>query len=336
MFIYINIFMSKIKILLTGDNNQKREFEYTLTDSSASQSFLNVWQQLFSAYNNTTQYFDFECPTPTQSVDHLNQVIYDICADIVKSYPEVVIPVCWTETPYTQSSLNILHDKFAESTHNNPDLFLLQRLKDLNFAIHNLEARVLNEKNKLQDIANFPPYVSSFSLASLENEFKQTLTIEDAQSYDVNFKDLNCLIIGYNTLGKDLQALVFDDDINSMKNNDRYVPKTTIMSQFSMIVPYTELSEEQQTLQSTATKQRIHDWCNKNNSKDYGVDPDHFTNWPGRLVIGYMPHSVSHWTWIMDQSNIIISRIIFETSNWSGEITRAPQGDHFFKLHQYS
>lgn len=331
MFIYINIHMATVNILLTGDNT-KREFSYTLDDTPAANTFQNIWSKIFQEYTGTVQHFDFECPTPTQSVEYLNQVVFNICAGIVQEYPDVAIPECWTETPYTQTSLNILHDKFAESTHLNPPGDLLLRLKDLNFAIHNLEARVLNEQNTAQDLGNFPPYVSSFQLFGLEKDFAVPLTQAEATSYNVNFKDVSCLIIGYNTLGKDLQALVFDNDVNSMHNPERYVPKTTIMSQFSMIVPYRELTDEEQYNQTASTTKRIRDWCSLNNSVDAGVDPDDFINWPGRMIIGRMPHSSEHWNWIMDQESITISRVQFSDI---GELTRTVKPG-YYNVFQYS
>lgn len=285
-------------------SQDSRTFEYVFRNNSASEKFCQVWQNIFDNHAGTQIELVMECPTPTDSVSKLNQNIYDICADIVSTYPDIEIPECWTQTPYTQDSLNELHDKFAENTQLEPEPVLQKRLSDLNFAIHNLESRVLNEA---EGRGNLPRYVSSCSAASIEQQYAFALEPEDSDAYDGACFEQSVLISSYNTLGKDLQALAFDNDLTSMRNNKRYVPKTTIMSQFSMIVPPEFLSAEQLQEKRQGIQQFVDNWCEQNNTRFYGVDPLHFVNRTGRLVIAdKVDAQQDDWNWIMDQDSLHI------------------------------
>ena len=285
-------------------------FKYVFRNNSASKKFCQVWQNIFDNYAGTHIELTMECPTPTDSVAKLNQNIYDICADIVTKYPDIIIPDCWIQLPYTQKSLNELHDKFAENTQMEPVPALQKRLSHLNFAIHNLESRVLNEA---EGRGNLPRYVSSCGAASIERQYALDLEPEDSLAYDGACFEQSVLISSYNTLGKDLQALAFDNDLTSMRNNQRYVPKTTIMSQFSMIVPPEFLTAEQLQEKRQGMQQFVDDWCEQNNTRLYGVDPVHFVNRTGRLVIAdKVDATQTDWNWIMDQDSLHIQQFVIQ------------------------
>lgn len=297
--------MTQIRITLNGDT-ESRTLVYTMTDSSASNKFLDIWKSITQQYHEQLIEFDFECPTPISPEKRLQKNIHDICQTIVDSYPDLDIPECWNNFPYNQLDLNILHDKFAENTKINPPPGAAKLLSDLNFAIHELEAKWLNRG---EEFVNLPPYVSSCSAFKIESQFARPLTESDAESYDAGFKYQNCMIIGYNTLGKDLQALAFDNDINSMQSTDRYVPKTDIKSQFSIIVPGTIVDPEMIAHKRNSINTFVRWWAEENQSIDYGIDPDHHINRTGRMVIGYCEHN--HYDWIMLQKNINYQEVDF-------------------------
>jgi hypothetical protein len=299
--------MATVTITLTGDTDY-RILNYELRNNSASDKFLNVWQRIFQDYNGQVLEFDFECPTPTSSEQTLQYNIHNICKQIITDWPDIDIPACWRNVPYNQTDLNVLHDKFAENTQLQPDENLARMLCDLNFAIHELEAKIMNQAENFES----PPYISSCSAYKVEADYSIPLTESDAQCYDAGFKYQNCMIIGYNTLGKDLQALAFDNDINSMKNSLRYVPKTDIKSQFSIIVPEPSawLPESELNQYRHGIQQHVTNWAIDNNSIDYGIDPADFKNFTGRMIIGYSDDDI--YEWIMQQSGISMHSIRFE------------------------
>ncbi len=297
--------MAIITITLTGDTDY-RILNYELSNNSASNKFLNVWQRIFQDYDRQILEFDFECPTPMASEQTLQNNIFNICRQIVTDCPDIDIPDCWQNVPYNQSELNILHDKFAESTQLQPNENVASMLCDLNFAIHELEAKIMNQAENFES----PPYISSCSAYKVEANYSTPLTESDAQCYDAGFKYQNCMIIGYNTLGKDLQALAFDDDVNSMKNPLRYVPKTDIKSQFSIIVPGTTMPESELNQYRQSIQQHVTNWAVDNNSHEYDIDPNNFKNFTGRMIIGYSEDNV--YEWIMQQSGISMHSIRFE------------------------
>lgn len=297
--------MKQIRITLRGDD-ESRVLVYTMIDGCASSKFLDVWKNITTQYNNQIVSFDFECPTPVSPEKQLQQNIFNICQNIVDTYPDLDIPDCWNNVPYNQLDLNILHDKFAENTQLQPTPGAARLLADLNFAIHELEAKWLNRG---EEFDNLPPYVSSCSAYKIESQFTCPLTECDAESYDAGFKYQNCMIIGYNTLGKDLQALAFDNDIASMKGTDRYVPKTDIKSQFSIIIPGTVIDSDLIAHKRKSITTFVRWWAEENRSIDYGIDPDAYINRPGRMVIGHCDQN--YYNWIMQQSSIHYEKVDF-------------------------
>ncbi len=297
--------MATVTITLTGETDY-RILNYELSNNSASDKFLNVWQRIFQDYNGQVLEFDFECPTPISSEQTLQYNIHNICKQIITDWPDIDIPACWRNVPYNQTDLNVLHDKFAENTQLQPDENLARMLCDLNFAIHELEAKIMNRAENFES----PPYISSCSAHKVEADYSILLTESDAQCYDAGFKYQNCMIIGYNTLGKDLQALAFDNDINSMKNSLRYVPKTDIKSQFSIIIPGTTMPESELNQYRQSIQQHVTNWAIDNNSHEYDIDPNDFKNFTGRMIIGHCADNV--YEWIMQQSSISMHSVRFE------------------------
>lgn len=299
--------MTTMSITLQSSTGTKT-FDYILRNNSASKKFCQVWRNIVDNHTGEPIQFLMECPVPMDNVIKLNQAIHDICADIVAMYPNIEIPSCWTQTPYSQYSLNELHDKFAENAALSSDPKLRKFLSDLNFSIHQLEAKMLNDT-----VGNLPPYMGSYSAVNLEKQYALPLEPEDSFAYDGACFEQSVLIIGYNTLGKDLQALAFDNDTTSMLNNQRYVPKTTVMSQFSMIVPHKIIGQQQLIDKRKDIQKFVNTWCEQNNTRFYGVDPEHFINRIGRMIIADKVNAhEDDWKWIMAQDNLHLSEFTLE------------------------
>ena len=283
-----------------------KTFDYVLRDNNASKKFCQVWKNIVDNHTSESIEFLMECPVPTDSVTKLNQAIYDICADIVAIYPNIEIPSCWKQKPYSQSSLNELHDKFAENAALSSDPKLSKRLSDLNFSIHQLESKMLHDS-----IEN--PYISSCSAVNLEKQYALPLEPEDSFAYDGACFEQSVLILGYNTLGKDLQAIAFDNDVTSMLNNQRYVPKTTIMSQFSMIVPCKIVGTQHLIDKRESIQEFVDTWCEKNNTRFYGVDSKHYVNQVGRMILADKVNACEDdWKWIMAQDDLHLYEFTLE------------------------
>lgn len=299
--------MDKILIHYSGDNDASRVLEYTLRNNSTTDKFLSVWQYI--SQSKSTVESDIEWHIPSYDEQYYTNLIYSIC-QALESRHGVELPPGWQTPPYSSDYLNVLHEGFRVNQNDSTNSAYSDLLHDLNLNIHQLEGFIYAEQ-----AGDVNPVIHSFM--DFANSYKFDFEETDASLLDTNYRNRHCIFMAYETLGKTLESVVIDNDL-AILDNGVLMPKTKIGSQFSVCVPWSNFSDHQMLQLNQSYCNQITDWCNQNNIlEQYNVDHTHWLHQPGRVILADGHTTQSDWQWFVDQDNVILESVEFQTSKFN-------------------
>jgi hypothetical protein len=255
-----------MKLTVTLQNKQKENkiLQWTLKDSVIATRWANLVKS--TPRQNQNYHSDFDWWMAGYTQEHFDKIVAQMTAICVRLNAEkgFDIPVDWFQN-LTRDSLNGLHLKFhelAENTPNDPDI------NQLNYIVHNAESCLSNIKwNK-----KFSSLI--FNLNVLASE---PLLPKDYLQFDQYNIAPGSLILGYDTIGKNLFHCYVDNDIDLIQHS-MVRPKLTLTSAVNCYI--SGMSESREPA-------RYHKWCEDNDIlNNYGYDSRNPLHSGGCCVIG--------------------------------------------------
>ncbi len=253
-----------MKLTVTLSNQQEiKTLQWLISESDIA----TRWASLIKTAprQNENYHSDFDWYMAGYTPEHFDKIVAQMTAICSRLNAEkgFDIPVDWFQN-LTRDSLNGLHLKFhelAENIPNDPDI------NQLNYIVHNAESCLSNIKwNK-----KFSSLI--FNLNVLVQE---PLKPEDYLQFDQYNIAPGSLILGYDTIGKNLFHCYTDQDLD-LVSSGMVRPKLTLTSAVNCyIAGMPELREPQQ----------YYKWCSDNNLTQYGYDCHDPLHTGGSCVIG--------------------------------------------------
>ena len=178
-------------------------------------SLLDRWISIVERRKATNDSIELKISNKTLTDLELLMSIINEIIDKINSYYDKQLPIYTSTTEINANTLNHLHEEFelyGERQEKNPDLFPGEEFHHtwlrLNEYIHILETAI--------DTGPFPQFSCLVQYEPFERG--DTVTSTDKLFLDTDFT-WGQLYLGYNTLGKDWQHVMEDDDTRVITNN---------------------------------------------------------------------------------------------------------------------
>jgi hypothetical protein len=254
----------KLAITLCNELNETKTLQWNIGTSGIAARWANLLKT--TARHNDNYYSNFDWWMAGHTQEHLDKIVSTMSTICNKLNDEkgFNIPAHWFEN-INRESLNQLHLEFhelAERTPDDPDV------NQLNYIVHNAESCLSNIKwNK-----KFSNLIVNF------NVFAQELLLpEDYLEFEHYSIPPGSLILGYDTIGKNLFHCYTDQDLDLISKN-MVRPKVTLTSAVNCYIS---------GMQETREPQNYYKWCDNNSILDaHGYDCRMPLHSGGQCIIG--------------------------------------------------
>lgn len=239
----------KLAITLRNNLDETKTLQWTIGTSRLAVRWANLLKNTPRHNNNYHSEFDWWMAGYSQQhFDKIVSTMATVCAQL-NADKGFAIPAEWFEN-VTRDSLNQLHLEFhelAERTPNDSDV------NQLNYIVHNAESCLSN----MQWNKKFSNLIVNFNVFAQE-----PLQPDDYVEFDHYSVPPGSLILGYDTIGKNLFHCYTDRDLDLISKN-MVRPKITLTSAVNCYI---------NGLLETQEPQNYYKWCDDNRILDHGYN----------------------------------------------------------------